>query len=92
MDWPLFFAGMTETWRTGRKLLDRSLRQGEMTSYRQMMQEKTQEFLAQLHANPKDFYASVELSVLAIFLLLYPMNGNAGFRENSSCHSRMAMT
>jgi len=61
VDWPLFFTGMTETWRKGRKILDRSLRHGEMMSYRQMMQEKTQEFLAQLYANPKDFYSRVEL-------------------------------
>ena len=53
--------GMTETWREGRKLLDRSLRPGAMVSYRQMMQEKTREFLARLSATPKDLYAHVEL-------------------------------
>jgi cytochrome P450 len=63
MDWPVFMTGMTETWRKGRKLLDRSLRPGAMMSYRQMMQEKTFEFLAQLRANPKDFHAHLELSV-----------------------------
>jgi cytochrome P450 len=54
---------MTETWREGRKLLDRSLRPGALISHRQMMQEKTCEFLAQLRANPKDLYAHIELSV-----------------------------
>jgi cytochrome P450 len=63
MDWPIFVMGMTESWRKGRKLLDRGLRIGAMVSYRQMMQEKTREFLAQLHANPKDFHAHLELSV-----------------------------
>jgi cytochrome P450 len=63
MDWPVFMTGMTETWRKGRKLLDRSLRPGAMISYRQMIQEKTREFLAQLHATPKDFEAHVGLSV-----------------------------
>ena len=48
MDWPLFNARMTETWREGRKILDHSLRTGAITSYQQMMQEKTREFLAQL--------------------------------------------
>ena len=63
MDWPIFFTGMTETWREGRKLLDRGLRPGAMTSYHQMMQEKTREFLEQLLANPKDFLSHIELSV-----------------------------
>lgn len=63
MDWPVFMTGMTETWRKGRKLLDRSLRPGAMISYRQMIQEKTHEFLAQLYATPKDFEAHVGLSV-----------------------------
>ena len=63
MDWPVFMSGMSETWRQGRKLLDRSLRPGAVTSYRQMIQEKTIAFLAQLRANPKDFDAHVELSV-----------------------------
>jgi hypothetical protein len=63
MDWQIFQIGMNETWRKGRKLLDRSLRPGEMISQWQMIQEKTLELLAQLRANPKDFHAHVELSV-----------------------------
>jgi hypothetical protein len=61
MNWQIFMTGMTETWRKGRKLLDGSLRLGEVMSYQQMMQEKTREFLAQLCANPKDFGAHVDL-------------------------------
>ena len=53
--------GTSETWRKGRKLLDGSLRPGAIMSYRQMMQEKTREFLAQLRANPNDFDTHLEL-------------------------------
>jgi len=63
MDWPVFMTGMTETWRQGRKLLDRSLRPGAVIPYRQMIREKTLEFLAQLRAAPKDFEAHVGLLV-----------------------------
>ena len=63
MDWPIFNSRMTETWREGRKILDHSLRMGAITSYHQMMQQKTHEFLAQLYANPKDLRELVDLSV-----------------------------
>jgi hypothetical protein len=69
MDWPLFMTGMNETWRKGRRLLDRGLRPGAVIPYWQMMQEKTREFLAQLRENPTDFYPHVELSVGAVFSL-----------------------
>ena len=55
--------GMTETWRKGRNMLDGSLRLVSIMSYRQMMEEKTREFLAKLCANPKDFRAHVDLLV-----------------------------
>ena len=55
LDWPLFMAKMSDTWREGRKVLDRSLRPGAVMSYRQIVREKTHEFLVQLCANPKDF-------------------------------------
>jgi len=54
---------MGDTWREGRKLLDGNLRSGAMVSYRQMMQEKTREFLVNLFATPKDFHAHIELLV-----------------------------
>jgi hypothetical protein len=63
MDWPLFMTGTTETWRKGRKILDSNLRPGAMVSYRQMIEEKTRDLLAQLRATPKDFYADLKLSV-----------------------------
>jgi cytochrome P450 len=64
MEWPILLNGTTETWRKGRRLLDRSLRPGEMTSYWQMMLDKTHEFLAQLCENPKEFRSHVEMSVV----------------------------
>lgn len=63
MEWPILLTGTTETWRKGRRLLDRSLRPGEVTLYRQMILDKTREFLAQLRSNPKEFRSHVELSV-----------------------------
>jgi len=55
--------GRTETWRKGRRILDGSLRPGAMLSYRQGMQEKTYELLAQLRESPNDFRAHLRLSV-----------------------------
>ena len=60
MEWPVFMAEMSDTWREERKLLDRSLRPGATILYRQMMQEKTREFLARLVATPKGFRAHIE--------------------------------
>jgi hypothetical protein len=92
MDWALFRIGMGETWRKGRKLVDRSLRPGAMISYWQMMQEETREFLARLRANPKDFRAHTELSVGMSSLYRMTVDGLAAFREDLSCHSHMATT
>jgi cytochrome P450 len=63
MDWPLFMTGTTEIWRKGRRILDGNLRPGAMVSYRQMMEEKTHDLLAQLRATPMDFHAHLKLSV-----------------------------
>ena len=62
-DWPVFFTGVNESWMNGRKLLNRSLRPSAIISYRQMMQEKTREFLTQLRKNPKQFRDHVGRSV-----------------------------
>jgi len=63
MDWFVPHTGMCDTWREERKLLDRSLRAGATVSYRQMMEEKTRWFLAQLIANPKEFHHHIRMSV-----------------------------
>ncbi|KAI0273088.1 cytochrome P450 [Russula aff. rugulosa BPL654] len=60
-DWAIFMTGRTETWRKGRRILDGSLRPGAMMSYRQGMQEKTYELLAQLRESPNDFRAHLRL-------------------------------
>jgi hypothetical protein len=62
-EWPLFMVRMGDTWREGRKLLDGNLRSGAVVLYRQMMQEKTREFLANLFSTPKDVYTHIELLV-----------------------------
>jgi cytochrome P450 len=80
MNWPIFMTGTTETWRKGRKILDGNLRPGAMVSYRQMMEEKTRDLLAQLCATPKDFHAHLKLSVGR--LVSYDINGQAAFRES----------
>jgi cytochrome P450 len=63
--------GTTETWRKGRKILDGSLRPGAVISYRQMMQEKTREFLSKLRTNTKDFNTHIETSVSHLLMLYY---------------------
>ena len=55
--------GMNDTWRKGRRLLDRSFRPGGVMTYRRMMQEKTSGFLARLSATPKNFHSHIKLSV-----------------------------
>lgn len=60
-NWAIFLIGTNETWRKGRRLLDRGLRPGATMGYRQMMQEKTHEFLARLSATPKNFHSHIKL-------------------------------
>jgi hypothetical protein len=62
LDWFMVSVRICESWREGRRLLDRSLRPGATTSYQQMMQEKTRWFLNQLFADPKEFHHHIELS------------------------------
>ena len=63
LGWPLFMIRMGDAWREGRKLLDGNLRSGAIISYRQMMQEKTREFLANVFTTPKDVQSHIELLV-----------------------------
>jgi hypothetical protein len=94
MNWQIFRRGTSETWRKGRKILDRSLRSGEMISYGQLIQEKTRDFLGRLRADPKEFRDHIGLSVGTLSLYRMTVNGLAlaAFRESSSCHSRLATT
>ena len=93
MDWFTPNLGMSnESWREGRKLLDRSLRAGATISYRQMMQEKTRWFLAQLFANPKEFRHHIELSLCCLPYIRMIVNDRADSRGNLSCRSHMVTT
>lgn len=68
MEWLVFTARKGDSWREGRKILDRSLRPGAMISYHQMMQENAYRFLAQLLATPKEFRQHIELLFAYIFI------------------------
>ncbi|KAI0253713.1 cytochrome P450 [Lactifluus subvellereus] len=60
IDW-LLVLQHKERWREGRKLVDRSLRPGATSSYRQMIEGKTRGFLGQLLAAPDDFRDHIKL-------------------------------
>jgi cytochrome P450 len=62
IDWLLALLQHNERWREGRKLVDRSLRPGATSSYRQMIEEKARDFLGQLLAAPDDFRDHIKLS------------------------------
>ena len=70
MDWILSNLGMGDSWREGRKLLDRGLRPGATISYRQMMQENTRWFLAQLLANPNGFSHHIKLLLCRLYYII----------------------
>ncbi|KAI0253709.1 cytochrome P450 [Lactifluus subvellereus] len=61
IDWLLALLQHKERWREGRKLVDRSLRPGATSSYRQMIEEKTRGFLGELLAAPDDFRDHIKL-------------------------------
>jgi hypothetical protein len=66
MDWIVPASRKGKYWRESRRLLDRSLRPGATTSHGRLIEEKTRSFLDQLLANPKDFRAHIDLSVLSL--------------------------
>ena len=55
--------GTNDTWRKGRRMVDRSLRPGATMTYRHVIEEKTRDFLARLSATPKHFESHIKLSV-----------------------------
>ena len=89
-EWPLFMIRMGDTWREGRKLLDGNLRSGAIVTYRQMMQEKTREFLVNLFCNPKGCSCPYRAVSWTSSLYRMTINGRTAFRDNLSCQSRMA--
>ena len=64
VDWLLPVTEYGERWREGRKIAERSLRPGAMSSYHQRIEEKTRAFLGELLASPADFRRHIKLSVV----------------------------
>jgi hypothetical protein len=56
-EWNLAFSNYTESLRTRRKLLDRSLRPTSIAAYGPLLQTKAHVLLTQMLANPDEFEA-----------------------------------
>ena len=63
MHWLFPTSKMGNYWRSGRKLLDRSLRPGATASHRRLIEEKTRVLLGELLATPNDFREHIDLLV-----------------------------
>jgi cytochrome P450 len=61
LDWLLPVRRKGDAWREGRKLVDRSLRPGAISSYRWMIEEKTHWFLGQLLTTPRQFRDHIQM-------------------------------
>jgi hypothetical protein len=81
LDWFVPLTRVCDAWREERKLLDRSLGASATVSYRQMMEEKTRWFLAQLISNPKEFHHHIELSVCNLLHIVYIITTRQPSRE-----------
>ena len=53
-DWMMAFAKYTDSWRLGRKLLDRSLRPATITKFHSLLEMKTHYLLTQVLTSPDD--------------------------------------
>ena len=60
-DWLLPTARYSETWRQGRKLLDRGLRPGAAAKYRPLQATRARTLLTRMLENPEDWEAHIEL-------------------------------
>ena len=56
-EWSMGFSNYTETFRQARKLLDRSLRQATIVTYRPLLQTKAHVLLTHVLANPDELDA-----------------------------------
>ena len=81
MNWIISNLGKVDSWREGRKLLDRGLRAGSTISYRQMMQEKTHWFLAQLLSDPNEFHHHIKLSLCHLYYIVSLLTTGQPSRE-----------
>ena len=86
MDWLLPNSRKNEVWREGRKLLDRSLRPGATLLYRQMMQEITRGFLAQLRATPREFRSHIDLSAVVLLYIVPLLTATGVQPSGKTCH------
>ena len=66
-EWQLPFASSDDRWRHGRRMLDRGLRPGAITSYRPVLQAKVNLLLSRLLAKRHQWEAHFELSVTLNF-------------------------
>ena len=82
MDWIIPNLRMGESWREGRNLLVRSLRPSAIISYRQVMQEKTRWFLAELLANPNELHHHIKLFYLIFLISVRLLTAEQSSREN----------
>lgn len=53
-DWMMAFLKYTDSWRLGRKLLDRSLRPANITKYYPLLETKANHLLTQVLASPDE--------------------------------------
>ena len=82
-EWLVQLARYGESWREGRKLLDRGLRTGALAVYQPMLQTKAHVLLIHLLEDPDAWNAHLEpfvilVSVSLIFLTRYPTSSLTG--------------
>jgi hypothetical protein len=71
-EWNLAFSNYTESLRTRRKLLDRSLRPATIAAYGPLLQTKAHVLLTQVLANPDEFEAHLYQFVAFLCRLSFP--------------------
>ncbi len=74
VDWLIPTTRMSEYWRGGRRLLDRSLGPGTTAPYRRMMEDNTRMFLGRLLGTPEDLFSHIGLSVRRIHFVYTTVN------------------
>ena len=65
-NWQLPLARIGETWRQGRKMLDRGLRPGAAATHRALQQARVHVLLTRLLATPNEWQNHVELCEIVI--------------------------
>jgi hypothetical protein len=73
-EWNLGFSSYSESFRQGRKLLDRSLRPASIATYRPLLQTKAHVLLTHVLANPDELDAHFHQFVAFLSLRTVPLN------------------